>query len=137
MKNCVIQFRKTVFLLVLVGLLCSPLIVSAESGTKKYAGFYLDYTCTVSSTKGTATTIGAQKPYSNYALIIVYDKNGKSKGSAVNYGLPTAIQSSAKATATVAGKIGLQKAVGNHAVANSSKNLIGSYDELIVTRPSR
>ncbi len=137
MKNCVIQFRKTVFLLVLVGLLCSPLIVSATSGSATYASINLDYTCTVSSTKGTATTNGAVKPYSNYASVIVYDKDGNSKGGDVDYGLPRAQQSSAKATATVGGKLGLKKALGNHAVANSSKNLIGSYDELIVTRPSR
>lgn len=137
MKKYVIHFKKKAFLFFILCLLCSPLVVSATSGSGIYAGIYLDYTCTVSSTKGTATTKGAVKPYSNYALVIVYDKDRNPKGSDVDYGLPTAVQSSAKATATVGGKLGLKKALGNHAVSDKNKKLIGDYKELIVTYATR
>lgn len=132
MKKYMIHFKKTAFLLFIMCLLCSPLVVSATSGSATYAGYTLSYTCTVSATKGTATTVGAHKPYSNYALIIVYNKSGKSKGSDVDYGLPGTAQSSAKATASVTNKLTLYKAMSNHAVADSSKQLIGKYTELIV-----
>lgn len=133
MKNCVIQFRKTVFLLVLVGLLCSPLIVSATSGCKPYSIYDLTYTCTVTSTKGTGTTTGAYKPDYNYASVTVY-KAGEPKGSDVAYGAPPSQQQQAslKATATVKGKLGLEKARSIHTATDRNKNFIGDYKETIV-----
>lgn len=107
------------FAFVLVGVLVSSASVCAASG--QYGAFYLTYTCSVSATKGTATTSGATSPYYNCALITVYE-NGTSKGNASSY------KKAAKATATKNG-VGLTKAYSCHSVTDSNKRQLLSFTQ--------
>ena len=113
-------FNKLFAFALAVTLIISASICSyAESG--QYGSFYLTYTCSVSATKGTATTSGATNPYYNCAIITVY-KNGTSKGNACGY------KKQAKATATKSG-VGLTKAYSCHSVTDANKKQLLSFNQ--------
>lgn len=121
-KERLLKMKKIFFSMALVMIFVSPVLAVAES----YAGFNLTCACSVSSTKGTASTSGSVTPYYNVASIIIY-KNSDVKGSDI------ARVKSAKATASKTYLTGgLTKAISNHYVCNSSYNPVGSAKETIV-----
>lgn len=121
-KERLLKMKKICFFMALVMILVSPVLAFAES----YSGFDLTCTCSITSTKGKASTSGSAKPYYNYVSVIVY-KDGDRKASNLNR-----VQNSTASTSASYTFGGLTKAMSNHYVCNSSYNPVGDAWETIV-----
>ncbi|MDE6626811.1 MAG: hypothetical protein K2K56_10660 [Lachnospiraceae bacterium] len=126
-KERLLKMKKICFFMALVMILLSPVLAFAES----YSGFELTCTCSITSTKGKASTSGATKPYYNYVSVIVY-KNGDSKASNLKR-----VEGSEASTTASYSLGGLTKAMSNHYVCNSSYNPVGNARETIVKYAER
>lgn len=121
-KERLLKMKKICFFMALVMILVSPVLAFAES----YHGFSLTCTCSITSTKGKASTSGSAKPYYNYVSVIVY-KDDVRMDSNLN-------RVEGKEASTSASYLlgGLTKALSNHYVCNSSYQPIGDARETIV-----
>lgn len=119
------------FTVAIVGIMIASASICVFAKTGTYGAFILTYNCTVSSTKGKATTSGAAKPYYNCALVTVYNKKGKSKGNASSY-----MRGGTTATANKSG-IGLKKAKSCHSVTNANKTQLEISKKQLTAQATR
>lgn len=99
------------------------------------AGYSLTCTSICKIGSGTAKTLGAAKPYNNYASVVIYGKDGASQGTTYGFG-GIATGSAQTRTAAVATKYGsnLSKAVTYHAVVDSAGSFVdGFLNQLVYT----
>lgn len=94
--------------------------------TGKYGDLYLTYSASITSTKGTSTTSGAPDPYLNYASLVIYDKDGASKGTTYTTG-------KSSTTASLTGS-NFYKNVSYHAAVDSGGAFLYDFrDQIIYT----
>lgn len=100
-----------------------------------YSGHTLTCTSKCYAGYGTAKTLGAVKPYNNYASVVIYRQDGTSQGTTYATG-GQAVGSSQTSQAAVATKYGtnLSKAVTYHAIVDSSGSFTdGFLNQLVYT----
>ncbi len=119
------------FTVAIVGIMITSTSICAFAKTGTYGAFTLTYNCTISSTKGKATTSGAAKPYYNCALVTVYDKKGKAKGNNSAYAL-----GGKTATAKKSG-VGLRKAKSCYSVTNANKTQLEISKKQLTAQATR
>ena len=98
-----------------------------------YAGHDLICTSICEEKTGTAKTLGAVKPYNNYAAVVIYGQDNKSQGTTYSIGSETLGNSEEKlpAVATVRGK-DLKNAVTYHALTDTNGAFLDSFLKQLV-----